>query len=218
MKTMMFTLSAIVLGLCSSMANASTEVLDQAQQCTAIASRLDRLSCFDQVFQTPSSVLVSSVPEHAAPRSWHRAFDSLNQYQEGANSHLTTEGDETKGNAWITLVALNGNTGFAENAKPVLIMSCIDNLSRVELAFPDAVVDPRIKVAVAHTPAQSWRSDDLGLLFSSGRGMPAIDMMKAMARANRLMLRSNSALVDGLQFDTSQLSQSLTALKQRCGW
>nr|WP_274672467.1 type VI secretion system-associated protein VasI [Vibrio aestuarianus] len=218
MKTMMLTLSTIALGLCSSMVNASTEVLDQAQQCTAITSRLDRLSCFDHVFKTPSSVLVSSAPEHSAPLSWHRAFDSLSQYQEGANSHLTIEGDETNGNAWVTLAALNGNTGFSENAKPILMMSCIDNLSRVELAFPDAVVDPRIKVAVAHTPAQSWRSDDLGLLFSSGRGMPAIDMMKAMARENRLVLRSNSALVDGLQFDTSQLSQSLIALKQRCGW
>ncbi|MGL5110458.1 MAG: type VI secretion system-associated protein VasI [Vibrio ordalii] len=200
------------------MVNAENDLVAQAEQCTTLTSRLERLSCFDHLFKTPSDVVMPQAATPNVPLSWQRAFDSLSQYQDGQASHLTVEGDDDKGNAWITLVALNQNTKFDDNAKPVLLMSCIDNLSRVELAFPSAIDDPRIQVSIANMQAQSWRSDDLGLLFSSGRGMPAIDMMKAMAREKRLVLRSNSPFVDGLQFDAGELSQSLIALKTHCGW
>ncbi|MGF1908684.1 type VI secretion system-associated protein TagO [Vibrio kasasachensis] len=213
---------SLSVGLCLSMglsvAQASDEAFERAQQCTEITSRLDRLSCFDALFNTPANVLSNPLPHSDVPISWQRAFDSLNQYQTGDVSHLTTQGNSDKGNAWVTLMALNKNTGFAGNTKPVLLLSCIDNLSRVELAFPSAIDDPKVQISIVGMPAQSWRSDDLGLLFSSGRGMPAIAMMKAMAKQNRLVLRSNSPLVDGLWFDASNLSTLQTALQMRCGW
>lgn len=214
-------LMAIILVACSasfSVANASSETLAQAQRCTSIDSRLERLSCFDTLFQTPTNVHMIQTERPNVPDSWQRAFDSLSQYQSGDVSHLTTQDDGDRGDAWITLVALNQRTAFADNAKPMLLMSCIDNLSRVELAFPSAIDDPQLTISIVGMAAQSWRSDDVGLLFSSGRGIPAIDMMKAMAKQRQLVLRSNSRIVDGLQFDVGTLSQSLQALRTRCGW
>ena len=201
-----------------SVASAAEDVLDDAQYCTVIASRLDRLNCFDALFKTPLKISNPPSLTSNAPPSWQRAFESLSQYAEGDTRHLTIKGDSNKGNAWITLLALNQKTSFEGNAKPVLLMSCIDNLSRVELVFPTAIDDSHVQISMANTSAQSWRSDDSGLLFSSGRGMPAIEMMKAIARQQRLVLRSNSPFVDGLQFDVVELSQSLGALRTRCGW
>ncbi len=209
---------SVLFGLSMTSVSASNQVLEQANACTVITSRLDRLNCFDSLFATPVNQMLPRVIENNTPLSWQRAFNSLSEYQEGDAYHLTTEGEGEKTNAWITLLALNQTTHFPDNAKPVLLMSCIDNLSRVELALPSAIDDPRIQLSIANTEVQYWRSDDLGLLFSSGRGMPAIDMMRAMASGKMLMLRSNSPFIDGLRFDTSELSQSLGALRTRCGW
>lgn len=202
----------------SSEVSAESLLLDRAQSCTKIDSRLDRLTCFDSLFKTPAQVDVAQIKNEDVPDSWQRAFDSFSQYKVGDVSHLTALGEEERGDAWVTLVALNEKTAFANNAKPILLMSCIDNLSRVELAFPTAIDDPQVNISITGLPSQSWRSDDVGVLFSSGRGIPAIDMMKAMEKQQRLVLRSNSRIVDGLWFDARQLSQSLTSLRTRCGW
>ncbi|EGU43900.1 type VI secretion-associated protein, VC_A0118 family [Vibrio ichthyoenteri ATCC 700023] len=197
---------------------AGEPTLEQAQNCTQINARLERLACFDTLFQTPTKVHLESSYRPDVPASWQRAYDSLSQYQAEDVSHLTTKGTAERGNAWVTLVALNEKTAFDDNAKPILLMSCIDNLSRVELAFPSAIDDAQVNISIVGMRSQSWRSDDIGLLFSSGRGIPAIEMMKAMAKQPRLVLRSNSRIVDGLWFDASTLSSSLVALRSRCGW
>ncbi|ODS04814.1 type VI secretion system-associated protein VasI [Vibrio scophthalmi] len=211
--------SIVIFSLWSfGIANASDMRLIQAEQCATISARLERLDCFDTLFQTPTPDVLTQVSRPDVPDSWQRAFDSFSQYQSGDSSHLTAEGTPERGNAWVTLVALNEKTAFADNAKPILVMSCIDNLSRVELAFPSAIDDSQVNISILGMQAQSWRSDDTGLLFSSGRGIPAINMMKAMAKQPRLVLRSNSRIVDGLRFDANELSSSLTALRTRCGW
>ncbi|MDT9702189.1 type VI secretion system-associated protein TagO, partial [Streptomyces sp. P17] len=122
-----------------------------------ISSRLDRLNCFDTLFATPVTQMLPRAIENNTPLSWQRAFNSLSEYQEGDVYHLTTEGEGEKTNAWITLLALNQTTHFPDNAKPVLLMSCIDNLSRVELALPSAIDDPRIQLSIANTEVQYWR-------------------------------------------------------------
>lgn len=78
----------------------------------------------------------------------------------------------------------------------MLLLSCINNLSRIELALPKEVADARIQVSIRHE-TQFWRSDDHGVLFSSARGMPAIEMMKLAASESRLLLRSNAPLLTG---------------------
>ncbi|CSA95486.1 type VI secretion protein VasI [Vibrio cholerae] len=109
------------------------------------------------------------------------------------------------------------NRSSGETSPPVLLLSCINNLSRIELALPKEVADARIQVSIRHE-TQFWRSDDHGVLFSSARGMPAIEMMKLAASESRLLLRSNAPFADGLQFDTRGVNEALDALRERCGW
>ncbi len=187
------------------------ERLGQAQQCTSIAERLERLNCFDQLFNTPMVMVRNEDVADDKPQAWHMAFDSTSDNQV---LNLVKNGSEESGDAWLTLRARHVE---GEQA-PVLLMSCINNISRIELALPEAMDAARIRVSIARGPAQSWRSDDVGVLYSSAQGMPAIAMMKAMSKDSRLILRSNAPQVDGLHFDTAQLSQALIPLKTRCGW
>lgn len=201
----------------SGMARAETarQTLEAASQCVQIDARLERLACFDRVFETPVQVAMPTVQSHLPP-SWQRAMQAVQNSNE--NWTLTTEGEGKGSNAWVTLTAINQKTRFADNAKPVLMLSCIDNLSRVELALPSGVSDARIEISAAGVDSQYMRSDDSGTLMSSARGMPAISMMKSMAGQSRLLLRSNAPFADGLQFDTEPLKHALGALRERCGW
>ncbi|MCG9583083.1 type VI secretion system-associated protein TagO [Vibrio tubiashii] len=206
---LVFTASVFATGV-SAADTTTTMLLEKAQQCTSISERLDRLSCFDEAFQTPT-VSNLAVKSDDRPPAWHTAFDS----SEGNGPlNVVEKGTEKEGDAWVTVTAMHSD-GVPS---PVLMMSCINKISRIELALPQAMEDARIRVSVAGGPNQSWRSDDIGVLFSSARGVPAISMMKVMARESRLTLRSNSPVVDGLQFDTTGLSQALKPLRSRCGW
>jgi type VI secretion system protein VasI len=192
-------------------------LVEKANQCRELTERLDRLSCFDRVFETPVQEAVEQVLLNTSP-SWKRAEEAAKQFSDDQNMVLTEEGEGERSNAWITLQATNEESRFDQKGKPLLLLSCIDNLSRVELALPSEIPDARVKISLARGTTRYWRSDDSGMLLSSGRGMPAIEVMKDMTRDSRAWLRSNSKSVDGLMFDTSRLSELLPALKLRCGW
>ncbi|NIY93391.1 type VI secretion system-associated protein VasI [Vibrio diazotrophicus] len=214
MNTSTYILTVLMSGILFSiqtMANDSVvSQLDRAQQCTLILERLERLSCFDQVMGTPT-LLPSSTMNDDKPQAWYTAFSTALKAQP---INVIEQGDKENGDAWLTLSVPQTH----EQLSPVLMMSCINNISRIELALPVPLEDARIKVSVAYGPKQYWRSDDVGVLFSSARGLPAISMMKAMTKNSRLILRSNSPQIDGLQFDAGQLSKALVPLRQRCGW
>ncbi|KUI97686.1 type VI secretion system-associated protein VasI [Vibrio sp. MEBiC08052] len=189
------------------------QLVEQASQCRSVSERLERLRCFDRVFETPLHLTPVKEQTVGASESWLHAMDSLAKLGDGKMMHLTEQGDD----AWLILLAANPASRFADDQKPVLMMSCIHRISRVELALPSEIPDARAKVTIQRE-TQYWRSDDAGLLLSSGRGMPAISLMKIMAGQDNTVLRSNSKVVDGLTFDTSGLSEALKPLRTRCDW
>lgn len=193
--------------------------IQQAGECVQINERLERLRCFDKVFGTPVAK-ETDVREKIMPATWQRAMASAEQADPEFAMHLKYEGaeDATEGNAWLTLTAVNQHTRFAENARPVLMMSCVDRLSRVELLLPQELDDARVKISLLGGGSQYWRSDDSGYVLTSARGIPAIELMKRMAGEQHSVLRSNSRFIDGLTFNTASLAGALTALRQRCRW
>ncbi|MCY9829243.1 type VI secretion system-associated protein VasI [Vibrio chagasii] len=189
-------------------ANDSTpSQLALAQQCTTVIKRLERLRCFDQAMGTPVQQVTHPMSRDR-PQAWRTAFSSALKAQP------INVNERHNGDVWLTISMPQTN----ESPSPVLMMSCINKISRIELALPIALEAARLEISVTSGPKQYWRSDDVGVLFSSARGLPAISMMKAMLKSPRLTLRSNSSLVDGLQFDATDLDSALIPLRQQCGW
>ncbi|EEY36387.1 type VI secretion system-associated protein VasI [Vibrio mimicus] len=213
-----YLLASLILGLIAFSAVAQTDtaesVFEQAQQCREVSARLERLACFDRVFATPLEA-VTVEPSSPYPAEWKRAMVALEQTSSESGWALVTDGEGQGSSAWIALPAQNRPS--SEQTPPVLLLSCINNLSRIELALPKEVADARIQVSIRQE-TQFWRSDDHGVLFSSARGMPAIEMMKLAGSEPRLQLRSNAAFANGLQFDTRGLNEALDVLRERCGW
>ncbi|MEI8630930.1 type VI secretion system-associated protein TagO [Vibrio sp. PP-XX7] len=88
-------------------------VVQQAEQCRDVSERLERLRCFDRVFDTPLMRITTQVEQTQAPVMWIRAMDSAKQIAEGSMMHVTVQGtDDKHGNAWLVLQALNDSSRF----------------------------------------------------------------------------------------------------------
>lgn len=191
--------------------------LQLAEACTLIGSRLERLACFDDVFATPlaidnqySPTLTSSVN----PR--HDAF--VMEAERGDKQGFLYRSErisEQQSNHWLTASAI-GSAG----TRPVLMLSCVNKISRVEIYFPQPVDANVINVTVraGRSNRQAWQFDDSGTKLRSGRGLPAIEIMKTMLTGRSMEIQSEHHEVNGLRFDSQNLRQELAPLRQQCGW
>ncbi len=188
--------------------------LGQVEQCRQTTTRIDRLACFDHLFNVRLNEPLDAKLA-IKPPSWNRAVQAVKD--SASDTVLVTEGEGRGSQAWIVLKAINEQTHFPQNAKPALMISCIDNLSRIELVLPFSIEAARVQLSFNRVQ-QIWRNDDSGLVLSSARGLPAIDMMRNIMQENHLLLRSNAESIDGLLFDTRQVPLFIDALRRRCGW
>lgn len=189
----------------------------QAQACTGMISRVERLECYDAIFMAQIATPATNA-KLIQSASWYRATQSEKRR---ASEQLSgwvksQESDETGSEAlWFT-VASDTQPG-KEDAKVILQASCIKDISRLELVLAQPVTDSRALISLGgqSTP---WTFDEQGLVLRSGRGLSAIDIMRPLMHKKALTLRANIAQLDGLTFTTPNAKQSFAALKELCGW
>jgi type VI secretion system protein VasI len=194
--------------------------LTQALTCVNIAARLERLACFDQAFNTPVAQSIASNDWLLRPEAWNRAQDAeaARGNQPGFILHYQDPADPDAG-IWLTATALTP-TGMANRPRPILMLSCIDNISRVELVLPVATSagKTRITVSAQQNVTQPWISDDTGTIVRTGRGLAAIAVMKSLLFSPRATLRSDVEPLDHLTFDTRNLAEVIKPMRKTCGW
>lgn len=212
----------------------------QGNVCTKIEGRLERLKCFDQIFNTPIEYAQENVETVVTQRKsavWKRAIagESTRKNKQGFN--LTyADADNENTNMWLTVTSKGAyhsdpsslellSTPLSKKIAhtkrlPILMLSCLDNISRVEIVLPNGIKSARMRITIPGDPVltQTWNSDDAGFVVRSGRGIPAIEIMKTMLSSVQLVIRSDSAELDGLYFDTTDLSQSIKPLRKACRW
>lgn len=204
-------------GLAAS-AQASDDTVAKVEACTQIPSRLERLACFDELFNTPVATVVPQQTADSSPypEAFQVAMASEKNRQQGMAFIAGHQADAVE-DLWLTAPAIG-----ALPPRPVLMLSCIDDISRVELMLPTALEDGWAQVGLQingiEQQSQRWLSDDTGYIFRTGRGLPAIQVMKALIRGDDVRLRSANKAIDGLQFDTRELGSALKPLRQSCRW
>ncbi len=195
------------------------EIMNQVQHCRSIDAKLPRLECFDQVFSTPIKTVPVVKTETMFPRSWQWAMNSEKNRTTTKGFCINKSDSVADGERyWLTASAINKR--FKKGEAPILMLSCIENISRVELVFPVPIQDNHVSVSIPGVPVvtQRWISDDTGYLLRSGRGIPAIEAIKSMLTAPQLILRSNVSDIDGLSFDTTDLRSDIESMRQACRW
>ncbi|MEC6797046.1 type VI secretion system-associated protein VasI [Photobacterium sp. S4TG1] len=223
MKWIVLSLSlAFVPCLVSAQSNLLT-TLEQAQQCRNIESKLERLHCFDSVLNTPpviSNALIGKEVVQYSP-SWVRAVNSEKNRgeKEGFILNQQDEGNDFS-RMWLTATAINVSSQPKTQLAPILMLSCFEKITRIQLILPHPIKAGKVTVSIPGSPVvtQDWISDDSGYLLRSGRGIPAIDAIKAMITSPQLILRSDVAGIDNLEFDNKNLAEALKPMRETCRW
>lgn len=188
-------------------AELTTEKAQQALGCRLIPERLERLDCFDRAFSTPAQIPLAGTTQER-PKAWQLAFS------ESIESGNFYEGSNDNGDAWLILRPLSASS----EPDPVIVMSCLNKISRVEVALPKPIDDGRITLSIGRGSKQSWRSDDEGVVFSSAQGLPAINLMKSIMQKSDFELHSSATVLEGLSFNSSGISSAIKPLRKQCGW
>ncbi len=188
----------------------SQKQVSSLYQCREESERLSRLACFDEVMQTPISKQASShsLEEVHYPALWRRVWQAM----EHQDSSLTWQTDE-EDNVWIALADQSSSPTQA-----ILVLSCIDNLSRVDVLTATPLETLKLELNVDSRQQVALRSDDFGVMFSSPRGLPAIDAMKTLAWQETVSLHDPQKTLSPLLFNVREVKALLPKLQRRCRW
>lgn len=196
--------------------------IQTAQSCTQIPARLARLSCFDDVFNTSTLDMVANNKGVLMPESWQRAQNSEAGRKEGNGFAIHYLDEEVpSAGIWMTATAVKPLTDQVEGeAMPILLLSCFDNISRVELVLPEVsnINKATITVTGRSSVTQRWLSDDSGAVLRGGRGIPAIAVMNALLSSDKPSFRSDVTDLSGLMFDARELNRSIEPMRKACHW
>ncbi|CAH0537433.1 hypothetical protein VMF7928_01107 [Vibrio marisflavi CECT 7928] len=197
----------------------------KANQCREINNNLQRLACFDNLFNTPLRPAKADKFNEEKPLAWQWAISSESNRSNSADTQgafLFNQNDTLKlgKHIWLTAPAVNANPRVPGTDQPILMLSCVENISRVELVFPTAINVNKVPVTLLGNPTitQQWVSDSSGYVLRTGRGLPAVKLMKSMLSTPRLVMRSSIPELNGLTFNTSHLSSLIKPMRQACHW
>lgn len=195
--------------------NATTQLTD-ARQCTHISARFERLACFDHVFNTPTAAEIKQGQVLTRTAAWQRAVSSEKQRlnKQGFAIFYHDQAEVEQG-VWITATALD-----RDDNKAILMLSCFDNITRLELVLPEPIRAGKANVTVAGKTqdTQRWLSDETGTILRPGRGIPAIAAITALLSLDKPSLRTDLVEVNGLTFDASELNSLILPLRKACHW
>ncbi len=205
--------------------------------CVDIASPVERLACFDAAAGTPASspaaAPVSRPPERSQPQpappqktkppeivEWVRR----NEVSRPPNDHgfrLSRTEDALPG--WSRVIISAPAQGNA-TAPPQLAISCLSNISRLQLLTDQPIGPNRMNVRLlldsrpvaAATP---WQVLEDGTVVDAGRGLVAIEQLRHLLRpAGLLTIESDYPPLSGLAFDAKELHTLMKQQREACHW
>ncbi|WP_256578036.1 type VI secretion system-associated protein VasI [Pseudomonas sp. Irchel s3h17] len=195
-----------------------------AQDCSAIASSLKRLECFDLAAGTPvhspavqSRPFVERIPSVVDLVQRNEAKRQPEDYRFLMSTFPEPE-DDRQPRMVISAPALG-----ALPPRPYLAISCESKISRLQLVLDEPPVPNKIRVQLFKdqrpiSEAYPWRVLDSGLVLDAGRGLPAIALLRHMGGGQRLRLESDYPALDGLVFDADGLGELIEQERQVCRW
>jgi len=224
--------------------DAATDAVAAGRSCRTIVSAIERLACFDAEAGTPpatsaqmatpaTAAATAQAPaaavSTAAPSAIVRVPDIVGLVQRNESRRkpdhagvlLLRVGDAIPGQdkVVISAPALAGS-----EPRPLLAISCLQNISRLQLitAEPLDVSRVNIRVLLDERPISDrrpWQVVEDGAVTDAGRGLVAIEQLRHLTRASQqLQLESDHAAFDGLSFDTAALHELMAQQREACHW
>ena len=184
------------------------------EQCRQEKSPLERLDCYDSAWGGGSS-------DQGKPKggiAWNRAMEQENTRTNNSVSLLTKMYNSEGNNPTIiiTTPALGHKT-----PRPVLMFSCIDNITRLQIALlnPSDKRDTLVDVSTDRVKFETrWFFRENGFLLEASRGLEGISEIQRLFKSNVFKIKSSSQNINGLTFNIQNLEQEIKSLRAACHW
>lgn len=214
----------LALGLSVVSVTTASQPLGDAAGCVAKRAPIERLACFDRHYGTPAYLDRVEVPVEHRPD--YGIVEAVNQHEQrradndyGLMVSTRVEHAASEQQRVVMTAPALGAVGV----RPIFALSCIDNITRVQLILPNAMAATRAVIGIADERArplldEQWRIIGGGYIIEAGRGIASIRVAQKLLGAKRLNLRSAQAAIDGLSFDVAGLPKHIRALQTACHW
>ncbi len=191
-----------------------------ARDCPSIVSNVERLACFDEAAGTPAHAAGRqwSVPELEAPSVLRVMANEAARSQDDLT--FLASGDEED---WLAHgLVISAPAIAAAEPRPYLAISCIESISRLQLITGKPLDARRVEVQMqgerGATLATPWQVMENGQVLDGGRGLPAIEQIKKLIGAHRILLVSDNPAIDRLTFDAQGLDPLIDKARSTCRW
>lgn len=214
-------LSSIVILFCSLPVVASeqeqvAQISDSIHQCRNIPSILERVHCYDNIKISSKPHTLIQVPQNLAGIVWQRA-QNQEKYRDNKNIHFIHSETDNPQSFILTTPAL----GYVSQ-RPILMLSCIDNITRLQVASPVSFGNQGIlgvKLVTENTEQSSqWFLRENGFVLEASRGLDGIKEIQKLFHSGQLKIQIESDVFKELVFNIENLSEEIKPLRAMCHW
>ncbi|EAY3205934.1 type VI secretion system-associated protein TagO [Salmonella enterica] len=186
--------------------------------CRKEPAALERLDCYDRILapQSDSGFAGALVKARYDGEARKRAFEQEAQRADNSTALLLTRTEGEHPTVVITTPAIGSLP-----PRPVLMFSCVDNITRMQVALSASRQEHDIPVTLK-TESGAFRSRwfvrENGFLLEASRGLSGIDEIKQLFGARTLTLETGNGGAGQLIFNIDGLAQTLAPLREACHW
>lgn len=199
----------------SSSSTPEGELIKAMEQCRHEKAALDRLDCYDSAWGNNPNLPQGKQKGGVA---WERAIEQESTRTNNSISLLTKSYNTEEGNPIIiiTTPALGH-----KDPRPVLMFSCIDNITRLQIALisPTDKRDTYVEISTDKNKFETrWFFRENGFLLEASRGLEGISEIQRLFKANTIKIKSNVKDINGLTFNIQNLEYEIKSLRTACHW
>lgn len=213
----------LMSGLSAGVALADTppasDTLQAMQSCRLKSAALERLDCYDQLLAPASSGSFDGalVKARYQGEAWTLAMEQEKRREGNTTALMVVQTPGDHPTVVITTPAIG-----SVPPRPVLIFSCMDNITRMQVALTHPLDAHDIAVTLNaddRTFNSRWFVRENGVLLESSRGLSGIGEIKQLFGAKTLTVDTGSDSVAGkLTFDINGLARAIDPLRDACHW
>ncbi|POP40626.1 type VI secretion system-associated protein TagO [Superficieibacter electus] len=203
-----------------------TQVADNAQAtvnamsaCRKEPAALERLDCYDRILAPaqPEEFTDALVKARYQGEAWTRAFEQEKQRADNSTALIMTQTPGERPTVIITTPAI-GNLP----PRPVLMFSCVDNITRMQVALAHPRTENDVGVVLNADNRQfrsHWFIRENGYLLEASRGLSGIDEIKQLFGTKTLSIDTGTDSAAGkLTFNIDGLAKTIAPLRDACHW
>ena len=200
--------------------------ITKPEDCTAFKSSLQRLTCFDQYFNTPFEIENNRNSAKKAPGRQSKIMQMAMRIEKQRNDQTTgllREAIMEHESAGQQRIILTTPAIGSLPPRPLLMISCINNITRLQIGLHNSINRGRVDIALGlknstQQTDYSWRVLGNGEIIDAGHGIPSIDLLKKMIGHNRVRILSEEMVLEGLTFDITGFTHYVKSFRIACHW